>query len=248
MGWVLWKQNLKDDADALWRDVYSSPESLELDRLSALCGMAMYNAEKGNKEMVKAYIFKIEKQLESVNKTDIRFTVTLNSLGIALAKIGEYEEAEKILQEAIRLNTLLIENKESHKNAVHQGSKNRYNLGSLVYQKLGRNDDAFRVFNEAIAGYKEVEAETDLAALYYRLAMTGPEDKKLDYLILSAELWYVHQDDDSDRWLSATQNIYTEVKRIYPEEKEHCCIIKEVFEGITQRMDPILGEKRRRKS
>lgn len=248
IGWNLWKQGKKGDACTIWNGVYLT-DVLESDRLSALCGLAMYNAEEGQKKMAVACISQIKERLTTLDEANIRFTITLNSLGIALAKIEEYEEAEKILKEAIRINAILAENEETYQDAVHQGSKNRYNLGSLVYQKLRKREDAFRVFSEAVSGYEEVGAETDLAALFYQLAMTSGEDDKTDrlnYLVRSAKLWFLHQDDDMKRWTDAVKNIDTEVgKSCQGTEKERQ--VREIVVNIEKEMTPILERRRKQK-
>lgn len=237
-GWNAWKAGKKDTAYNAWYQSALNPSITEADLLSALCGMMLYQAETGKEKMALTLVLieQIKEKLNSLENTNIRLTVSLNSLGIGLAKLKRMEEAEAALREAMRLNGNIASTTEKRRDAIHQQSKNGYNLASLILIPGGRKNEAFHLLTEkVIPGYKEVGAETDLAAAYYRTALSCPA-QALNYLILSAEMWYLHKSDDKDRWRGAVENIKRELAKTL-QEKEVEKKVQEIVQGIEKKMN-----------
>lgn len=233
-GWNLWKSGKKEAAYELWHRVAFNSYTDELEVLSAMCGMMLYQAESGNKTFALIIMEDIKERISSLEGSSIRLTVSMNSVGIALAKLKMTMEAETILKEAMLLNEKIINTGGPEKaDAIHQRSKNGYNLVSLILIPHGRNEEAFALLvNKVIPGYREIGADTDLAAAYYRASLASTDEKTaLNYLILSAEIWYFHKKDDPKRWEDAIENIKKELEKNL-QEKEVDAKINEIIKNI----------------
>jgi tetratricopeptide (TPR) repeat protein len=232
LGWIEWKRKNKDDALNLWGEAYNNECTKELDRLSAMCGMAIYYSEGDamNKQIAREIIDAIMVVLEDMEEPSLDLSVRLNSLGIALANISEYVKAEMVLRQAIGINKA-IELSDDHRlreEATLQQAKNWYNLCTLVLMKQGKRESDELALTEILCNvvhrYESVGAETDLAAAYHRISelhlkrlpssvekLTEKDKKNLqaayDFEKMSTGIWNKHKGDDPKRLIQAEDNL-----------------------------------------
>ncbi|MBU3924654.1 hypothetical protein KJ854_01825 [Patescibacteria group bacterium] len=221
LGWNYWKLGDKAEAIAFW-DLALAAESDEITQASAHAGLGIYYAEKGDKEKALHHA-KLAQNLPPQNAT-IHQSMNLNACAISLAKIGELDRAEEVLRKVMQINFQLEQSYSPviAKKAKHQRAKNGYNLASLILIPQSRFYEALMELDEeVIPRYVAVEAETDLAAAYHRIAEVDEKmadgdshytvRQKVLSLALRAEerssnLWRKHSDDPK-RIETAEKNI-----------------------------------------
>lgn len=155
---------------------------------------------------------KLAQELLPQNAT-MNQAINLNACGIAMAKIEEMGRAEGILLKVAKINEQLEKSDDLvlAKKAKHQRGKNGYNLASLVFIPQKKSEEAINeLINEVIPRYKNVGAETDLAAAYHRISEAFENLKKYNDSLyweeLSLDLWQKHPDDPK-RAETAEKNI-----------------------------------------
>lgn len=177
LGWVVWKMGEKDLANEIWTEVLQVPDLLVAEKISALSGKTIYLAEKdGFKDEVLRNVAIIRILLNGAAAVNsLLLSVALNSIGIALAKIGEKATAERILREAMVMNNAMAKDgklsAKIHLKARHQEAKNGYNLSTLIFLPSFRFREAVgMLLSRVIPLYKEAGATTDLAAAFNAVA------------------------------------------------------------------------------
>ncbi len=237
VGWNYWKRGDKDLAASSWMTAMEivAQEKDNITKASAHAGLGIYYAEKGNKEKALHHA-KLAQELLPLDAT-INQVMNLNACGISLAKIGELKLAEEVLRKVAKINEQLEKSDDpaTAKKAEHQRAKNGYNLASLILIPQGRFYEAsMELDEEVIPRYVAVEAETDLAAAYHRIAEINEKlvdeggshntvkSAALDLALQAEEkslaLWQKHPDDP---------------KRVKT-AKENVARIKEKFEKLKQ--------------
>ncbi len=222
IGWNYWKKNNKELAGFIWEQIRGNPDANYITQASVYAGLGIYYAEKGNKEKALRYA-KLAQELLPSNAT-MNQAINLNACGISLAKIGELSRAEGVLRKVAQINEQLEKSDDLAiaKKAKHQRAKNGYNLASLILIPQDRLYEALMELDEeVIPRYIAVEAETDLAAAYHRIAEINENlvdrdshntvksvalDLALSAEQKSLELWQKHPDDPK-RAETAEKNI-----------------------------------------
>lgn len=218
--WNYWKKGDIELAVIAWQTALDKGSD-EITQASAHAGLSIYFADKGDREKA-LYHAKLAQELPQNAALNQR--INLNTCGISLAKIRELKRAEEILKKVAFLNEQIEKSDDSvlAKKAKHQRAKNGYNLASLVYIPQKRFVEARNELEQEVIGrYTTVEAETDLAAAYHRLAevyermadeteeSTDKEAKlelALAYEKVSRDFWQKHPDDPR-RIETAVKNI-----------------------------------------
>lgn len=211
-GWNKWKMGDKDSALKYWLAVLKNKKSTVKTQAGAHAGLAIYYSEKADKEKTLRHA-KLALELLPKNAT-LSISMNLNACGIARAKIGELDGAEKVLRKVAGMNEELERSKdpEISREGTLQRAKNGYNLSSLIYMKQGRQDEALdELMNEVIPRYLAVGAKTDLAAAYHQVAAIwenrGNFEKALEFEERSKAIWDEHKKDDPKRLETAQKNI-----------------------------------------
>ena len=220
--WNYWKKVAKSNAAYYWTMVSNSKKASDVIKASAHAGLGIYYAEKGDKKEALKHS-QLAQDLLPENATANQ-NRNLNACGIMMAKIGELDGAEGIPRKVAQINEQLMnsDDLEIIKEATHQRGKNGYNLASLVYIPQELFVKAHEELYVAVSGYEKVNAETDLAAAYHRLAETNvllaDHGKHMWYKMKnlnsaledekkSLELWEKHQEDAPGRVKTAQENI-----------------------------------------
>jgi tetratricopeptide (TPR) repeat protein len=241
LGWIAWKQEEKVCAQKIWAAAYDSDFISEIDRVSAMCGLAIYHSElKSERGAGRAseLIEEIISILEDMDELSLDVSVRLNSVGIALANVKQFEKAEKIILQAMSINESIEQAGDARRmfEAIHQRAKNGYNLSSLILMKIGRHDEALtELTEEVVPRYETVKAETDLAAAYHRISeiylvkanqketyeeKTDDLQKAYDFEYMSSLLWEKHLEDQPGRYTQATDNL-KKIRTIVEENEKH---------------------------
>ncbi|MBU3965077.1 hypothetical protein KKG29_03520 [Patescibacteria group bacterium] len=217
--WNHWKRGKKDLAASVWATTTQIAGADNITIASSHAGLGIYYAEKGDKEKALHHA-KLAQELLPPNVT-MNHAMNLNACAISLAKIGELDRAEEVLRKVAQINEQLEKSDDPvvAKKAKHQRAKNGYNLASLVYIPQEKYREAIVELDvEVIPRYKIVNAETDIAAAYHRIAEayekmaeTGNAEKlcltlALDYENASLTFWQKHPDDPK-RIETAEKNI-----------------------------------------
>jgi tetratricopeptide (TPR) repeat protein len=222
ISWNLWKMQKKGEAASIWKEVIFGTVADDVTKASAYAGLGIYYAEMGNKEKALEYA-QFAQNLLPENATANQ-NKNLNACGITMAKIGELDQAEKILSKVAYINQQLEKSDDPVivREAKHQRAKNGYNLASLIYIPQKRFKEAVAELEaRVIPRYIEVEAETDLAAAYHRISEvyengTGVNydlEQALHFEQLSFVLWQEHS-DDPERAKTARKNVSRIQKKI----------------------------------
>ena len=210
--WIYWKRGEKTAARNLWLAVADSRGKNKAEKEiinSANTGLGIYWAEQGNREQAIRH-----SQLAVFcppEKAVIRDTINLNGCAVAMAKIGEFKRAKVLFKKASDLNKTLMnsEDPEVGKKAIHQLSKNCYNLAALIYIPQREWKNALIELHKAILGYKEVSAGTDEAAAHHRTAEVFENQGRLKEALASEtrsmQLW--EKKNIPDRVKMAKENI-----------------------------------------
>ena len=228
-GWNYWKKGEKVTAEYLWQLVLTSTSTTivptRTTEVSAHAGLAICCAEEGEKEEALEHA-QLAQDLLPMEAT-INQVMNLNACGITMAKIGELERAEEILQKVAKINERLekSDNPEIARKAKHQRAKNGYNLASLILIPQRRwNQALYELLEEVIPRYDKVNAETDLAAAYHRVSEVWMGKDDLDAALLAEKssefLWEKHQKDAPGRVETSRENIRKiELKKLEKEEE-----------------------------
>jgi len=211
-GWNKWKMGDKDSALKYWLAVLKNRRSTVKTQAGAHAGLAIYYSEKADKEKTLRHA-KLALELLPKNAT-LSISMNLNACGIARAKIGELDGAEKVLRKVAGMNEELERSKDPaiEREGALQRAKNGYNLSSLIYMKQGRFEEALNeLLKEVIPRCIEVGAKTDLAAAYHQVAAIyenrGNFEKALEFEERSKAIWDEHIKDDPKRSETAQKNI-----------------------------------------
>ena len=216
LAWINWKRNEKAQARYLWAATYENDYIKEIDCVSAMCGLAIYHSElegESAKERTQSFIDKIKMKMKGIGDLNVATAVQMNSLGIALAKIGNLDEADSILREAARMNEAMETLDDSRAiEAMLNRAKNGYNRCNYVLIPGGALAAALKELTEEIVPrYVKVGAETDLAAAYHRISdvYVSLEEYATAYIFeeKSAQLWKKHFEDDPKRLPQALKNL-----------------------------------------
>lgn len=226
IGWNKWKMQEKDEAARIWTLVLSVEAATHnITKASAHAGLGIFYAEKGNKEKALRHA-KLAQELP-LNAT-VNQAMNLNACLISVAKLGDLKLAEEIWKRVANINEQLEKSDDLAiaKKAKHQRAKNGYNRASLILIPQSRFYEALmELEEEVIPRYIAVEAETDLAAAYHRIAEINEKlvdsgshntvkSAALDLAFQAEEkslaLWRKHPDDPK-RIETAEKNI----QRIY---------------------------------
>ncbi len=179
-GWNLWKQSKRDEAAEYWQKALDILRAPDFVNSTVFSGLSLYMAYTDSvATVVKNYAMLSMAMIPDGEGTP-GYTIRANACGIALAQLGDLNEAERVLEKTMRMNEEFesSENAEIAQIGKHQRAKNGYNLSALVLIPQGKYKEAREeLFDRVIPRYQAVGATSDLAAALFRVGLTYEKEE-----------------------------------------------------------------------